>query len=434
MYIASYDLDPDVSFVSGNYDLYFMVADGTGETADDEYQNNDNELRITSATSPPQVIIDSTECDPSSVDRIGEYVTTISSQFSDSDSLSVEDFTVLFMIRDPNGNEIILVNNKSNGQSGEFGGSLLITSSSEGNYLASYTFDPDGSFQTGYFDLFCEVLDQHGNSDSDGYFLNSNELRITSSAAEPTVEAGATQVIPNIVDKTEDGYTTISARFEDVDSLTYWNFTVTFKVKDENGNEYIIVDSKGHEGPGEYGGTVSITPLGPNLYEASYLWNPPSIIANGNYSLYFKVEDEHGNFAEDEYNDNMNELLITGEVEEEPEDVVPGWFWIFLILILLIIFFIILFLSRRKKGEASYMPPQRTVEKTPPPYSYKNLTPVPPSTPPQQGDEILQPPSPPPPQDEGNIQPQSDPPQDNEGNINPPLASSSNSEQIKKEP
>lgn len=441
LYSASYDLDPDDSFVAGNYDLYLMVEDGTGETAEDEYQNNNNELRISSATSPPQVNIDSTECVPPSVDRIGEYVTTISTRFSDSDSLSVDNFTVLFKIRAPDNEEIILVNNKTNSQSGEFGGSLLITSSAAGEFTASYTFDPDGSFQEGYYHLFFEVSDQHGNSDTDGFFLNRNELRITSSAAEPTVEAGATQVFPNIVDKTENEDTTISARFEDVDSGSILNFTVTFKVKDEEGNEYILVDSKGHGEPGEYGGTVTFTSFGPNAYNVSYLWNPPLSMPNGNYSIYFKVEDEHGNFAEDGYNDNTDELMIKGEVEEEPEDL-PGWFWIFLILIVLIVFLIVIFLSRSKKGEASYMPPQTTSEITPPPYSYENLAPIPPAIPPQQGDESSQPPFPPPPQDDGNIQPPSvplqhddgniqppsAPPQEDEGKIKPPSTSSSNSE------
>lgn len=379
VYYASYDLDPDDNFITGFYDLYFEVEDGTGEVVEDGYQNNRNELQITSSTSPPDVDIDATQCDPNEVDKIGEYVTTISAQFSDGDSLSVNNFTVLFKIRGPDDREIVLVNNKTNGQPGEFEGTLSITSSAQGEYTASYTFDPDGSFKAGYYDLYFKVTDQHGNSDIDEYLWNLRELRITSSAAEPTVGEGATQVIPDVVDKAGDGVTTISAQFEDTDSDSVDNFTVTFKVRDEDGNEYVIVDSAKNGEAGEYGGTVSITSSSPNEYVASYVWNPPSSMPNGNYSLYFKVEDEHGSFAEDNYADNIDELMIIGEVEEDQDeqDGLQNWIWIPLILIILIIFLILLLLARRRKGKPSYMPPKTTEGDSPPPSSYEELSPSP---------------------------------------------------------
>jgi hypothetical protein len=416
LYSASYDLDPDNSFDAGNYDLYFMVEDGTGETAEDEYHNNNNELRISSSTSAPQVAIFSTECEPFTVDRTGAQFTTISAQFSDSDSLSIDDFSVLFKIRDPDDIEIILVNNKSHGQSGEFGGSLSITSSGSGEYEASYTFDPDGSFQPGYYDLFFEVSDEFGNSDDDGFSLNRNGLSIISSTAEPTVEPGTTQVNPSTVDKIAGEHTSILAQFEDIDTGSILHFTVTFKVRDEEGNEYIIVDSKKHGEPGEYGGTVTFASFGPNAYNVSYSWSPPLSMPNGNYSIYFKVEDEHGNFAEDDFGDNTNELTIKGEKYNGQGDL-PLWFWLFLILIVIIVFMIVIFLFRGNKKEASYMPPQATSDITPPSYSYDNLTPIPPSVPPQQYNENIPSESPPPPQDYESMPPPNALPAQDEGNV-----------------
>ncbi|MEE9150884.1 MAG: hypothetical protein V3U20_03520, partial [Thermoplasmata archaeon] len=387
IYTASYELDPDDSFITGFYDLYFKVEDGTGEAVEDGYQNNRNELEITSSTFPPHVNNDATQCTPNTVNKIGEYVTTISAQFSDSDSLSIDDFTVLFKIKGPDDREIILVNNKTNGQTGEFGGSLSIISSAEGVFTASYTFDPDGSFKAGDYDLFFKVIDQHGNSDTDEYFWNRNELEITSSAAEPTVDAGETKVNPNVVNKTGDDATMITAQFEDADSDSVSNFTVTFKVKHENGTEYVIVNSAKNGDSGEYGGTVTITLSGPNGYIASYVWNPPSSMPKGNYSLYFKVEDEWDNYAEDGYVNNLNELTIIGE-EGEPEgdgeeeqEAISNWAWILLVVIILIILFILLIAAKKRKGKAPYMPPKTTEEDTHPPSSYEDLSSSPPEEP-----------------------------------------------------
>jgi hypothetical protein len=387
VYTASYELDPDNSFTTGFYDLYFKVEDGTGEVVEDGYQNNRNELEITSLTLPPHVNDDATQCIPNTVDKIGEYVTTISAQFSDDDSLDIKDFTVLFKIRGPDDREIILVNNKTSDQAGEFGGSFSITSSAVGIYTASYSFDPDASFHAGDYDLFFKVTDQHGNSDIDEYVWNRNELKITSSAAEPDVDPGATQVNPNVVNKTEDVATMFTAQFEDTDSDSISNFTITFKVRDEDGIEYVIVSSAKDGEAGEYDGTVTITSSSPNVYIASYLWNPPSSMPNGNYSLYFKVEDEWGNYAEDGYVNNINELTIFG-IDEEPEhdgedgeEGIPYWAWILLVIIILILLLILFIVAKKRKGKAPYMPPKTTEEETSPPSTYEELSSSPPEKP-----------------------------------------------------
>jgi hypothetical protein len=384
IYIASYALDPNNSFIVGWYDLYFEVEDGTGEVAEDEYQNNLFGLRIRSTTSPPVIEFSATQCNPATVDKIGEYVTTISAQFSDSDSSNVTDFTILFKIRDSEDREIILVNNKTHGQAGQYGNSLSITSSAQGVFTASYTFDPDGSFFADDYDLLFRVTDQHGNTDIDEYFWNRNELEITSSAAEPTVDLGGTNVNPTVVNKTGDDVTMFTAQFEDTDSDLITNFTVTFKIRNEDGIEYVIVNSAKDGEAGEYDGTLTITSSSPNVYITSYLWNPPSSILNGNYSLYFRVEDEWGNYAEDDYINNINELTIFGITEEpeddekEKEDGIPNWAWILLIIIILIILLILFIAAKKRKGKTRYMPPKDTEEDTPPPSSYEDLSSSPP--------------------------------------------------------
>ncbi len=381
-YTASYNLNPDDTFISGYYDLYFKVEDGTGEEAEDAYQNNNNELLVTSPTQPPHVSWDTTQCIPDLVDKIGEHVTTISAQFSDSDSLNLSDFTVLFKIRDPDNDEIILVNNKTNGQDGELGGTLSITSSAQGVYTASYAFDPEGWFLVGGYDLYFKVTDQHGNSDTDGYVWNLNELQITSSAYEPTVDTGATQFIPNGVEKNGEKVTTISARFGDLDSDQLSDFTVTFKVKDEDGNEYLLVNQAKNGEAGEYGGTLMITSSSPNVYVASYVWDPPSNMPNGNYSLYFKVEDEYGSYAEDDYPDNANELTISGK-EEAPTEEPSTDIWILLIIIIIVLILLLLLAALKgRKKEQPDMPPRETGEEMPsPPSTTEEEFPPPPPPP-----------------------------------------------------
>lgn len=365
VYTATIVFDPDNSFIMGDYDLYFKVEDGTGEIVEDGFHQNQNDLTITSATSPPEVHNGATQCIPDTIDKMGEHITMISTQFSDEDSLNVNDFMVLFKIRDPDGNEIVLVDNKTNGQAGELGGSLSITSSATGVFTASYIFDPDNSFQIGDYDLYFRVTDEYGNRDTDGFNSNGNELHIISSVAGPTVDHGSTMVIPDVVDKMGDGVTMISAQFEDLDSDFVTNFTVTFKIKDEKGNEYVIVDSAKNGEAGEYGGIVTITSSSPNEYSASYLFNPPSSLPNGNYSLYFRVEDEYGSFAEDGYADNEAELQIIGEKEEKPEDF-PYYICIILAIIVVLLL-ILLAAAMRKKGEkeAPYTPPEETDQEMP---------------------------------------------------------------------
>jgi hypothetical protein len=355
IYTAAYDLDPDITFITGNYDLYFKVEDNVGESEEDDFQDNEDELEITSSTLPPQVSPGATQCIPDTVDKIGEHVTTISTQFTDSDTLSVDEFTVLFKIRDADNNEIVLVNNKTNGGAGELGGTFFNDTATTEIYTAFYEFDPEGTFEVGFYDLYFKVTDPHGNSAMDDFNRNSNELEITTSAFEPTLTSGTTEVTPKEVDKSGDGVTTISANFIDADSDHVSNFTITFKVKFEDGTEYILVDAAKNGEEGEYDGKLVITEStsSPNHYEASYAWNPPDDMPNGNYSLYFKVEDEWDMFAEDDYDVNTDELLIKGEGDEPGES--PIYLLILLLILLLIILLIIIFAlkSRKKKEEPS---------------------------------------------------------------------------------
>ncbi len=381
VFLATYELDPDASLISGNYDLYFMVEDGTGEAAEDVFQNNFDELQITGQAQPPSFRQGATQCIPDIVDRIGVHPTTISTQFTDRDSVNVTDFNVLFKIK-IDVNEIILVDNKTNDQPGEFGGNLLIISSGTGSYTARYTFDPDGSFPIGDYDLFFSVTDNQNNMAQDGYRANQDELEITSSVAEPSVESGSTQVNPNVINRSGNDVTTITARFEDADSNTVMNFTITFKIKDKNGKEYIIVDSAKNGETGEYKETLAITSIGPNSYVATYKFNPPSKMSSGGYSLYFKVEDEHGTYCEDGYVNNENELTILGKEQDGSED---GFnlLWVILPLVILIAIVVILLVLKKGKKEktAPYIPPPTTYNEIPPHASYENQYQSPPNPP-----------------------------------------------------
>ncbi len=379
VFTASYDFDPDEDFIIGDYDLYFKVDDGTGEWVEDGYMQNADELEITTSTIPPNVVHNSAKATPASVDKIGINYTTISARFSDEDSLEIGDFTVTFKIR--TGNEVFtLVDEKEHGQAGEFGGYLYI-SSAGGMYTANYTFDPDSRFPNGKYDLYFIVTDQHGNSDDDSWGNNEGDLELRTSCVEPSLTSGNTHAVPNEIDKAGSNETVISAQFYDPDSLDLQDFKITLKLRNENGIEYTLFDRAVNGEAGEYGGTLTITSSSPGMYTASYVWDPPSSFQNGVYDLYFKVEDEHGSYTIDDFEDNQDEFTIFGEsMEKDGGDGVDYLLPLILIVIILIAVMLIFLVLRKRKGK-----------KEP---SFRDLQPYPsqPTQPPQE-------PVPPPPQD-----------------------------------
>lgn len=381
VFTASYDFDPDQDFIIGDYDLYFKVDDGTGESMEDDYLHNIDELEITTSTIPPNVVHNSAKATPDSVDKIGVNYTSISARYSDEDSFEISDFTVTFKVRSQDNTVFTLVDDKGHGGAGEFGGTLKITSIG-GVYTANYTFDPDSRFPNGDYDLYFIVTDQHGNSDEDPWGHNKDEMELWTSWIEPSLILGNTHAVPAEIDKAGSNETVITAQFYDADSLDLQDFKITLKLKNEHGIEYTLFDRAENGEAGEYGGTLTITSSSPGVYTASYIWDPPSSLTNGDYDLYFKVEDEQGGFVIDDYEDNQGELTVFGEFAEEDDgdgdvNLLPLFLLFIIILIVILIIFLIL---RKRKGK----------EKP----SFQDMSPYPtqPAQPPQE-------PIPPPPQD-----------------------------------
>ncbi len=119
----------------------------------------------------------------------------------------------------------------------------------------------------------------------------------------PTVGTNDTTANPGTVIREGPETTTISATFYDIDSPPVASFTVTFKVRDSNGSETILVDNKRH-----LEGDLEITDGG-GTYTASYDWDPPDNQGTGTYDLYFSVSDGYAT-ATDGYENNLDELTI----------------------------------------------------------------------------------------------------------------------------
>jgi hypothetical protein len=290
---------------------------------------------------------------------------------------------VTFKIR--TGNDVFtLVDEKEHGQAGEFGGYLYI-SSAGGMYTANYTFDPDSRFPNGDYDLYFIVTDQHGNSDEDPWGHNKDELELWTSWVEPSLNSGNTHAVPTEIDKEGSNETVISAQFYDPDSLDLQDFKITLKLRNENGVEYTLFDRAVNGEAGEYGGTLTITSSSPGMYTASYVWDPPSSFPNGDYDLYFKVEDEHGSYTIDDFEDNQDEFTMFGKfAEEDDEDGVDYLLPLILIIIILIVILLIFLVLRKRKGKEE--PQFQDLQ----PYPTQPTQPVQPPQEPQ--DSIPQPP------------------------------------------
>ncbi|MFC1475263.1 hypothetical protein ACFLQG_01315 [Candidatus Zixiibacteriota bacterium] len=295
-YTASYDWDPGDGQVTGAYDLYFEVSDGT-DNAIDAYASNTDELTITQQY-VPTVTSGATQVSPATVNRVGANTTTISTQFTDLDIPGVGAFNVTFKVKDATETEYTLVNNQPNG-----GGNLTITDGGGGSYTATYDWDPGPAQATGAYDLYFEVSDGTDNA-IDAYVDNTNELTVIQQNA-PTVVAGATTVSPASINKIGANSTTISTTFTDLDIPGVGAFTVTFKVKDNVEGETILVNALTNGSGG-----LTITDGGAGSYTASYDWDPGDGQVTGAYDLYFEVSDGIDN-AIDAYASNTDELTIT---------------------------------------------------------------------------------------------------------------------------
>lgn len=315
LYTAAISWDPDVTVPVGMYDLYFSVSTIYG-LATDDYDNNNDELEIYSTGLPPQIITGSTSVLPSTVDVIGTATTMIFCEFIDTDNPAPDSFNVTFNVRPPSNqmNDVItLVNDKADGGAGEFGDTVSVQRSSDNNYIASYNWDPPETAEIGFYDLYFMVRDEFDNSAEDNYApLNLDELEIITSVTPPSITPGDTKCVPTSVNKIGSGTTKIYCEFTDSNFTDINDFSVTFKVRDPNDSEIVLVDNKLHGEAGEDPNQVSkveITYSG-TVFTAWYDWDPPITIMPGDYDLYFGVRNKDGGFASDSFSNNPDELLI----------------------------------------------------------------------------------------------------------------------------
>jgi hypothetical protein len=314
LYSATITWNPPMTQAQGKYDLFFSVSTLYG-TATDGFNNNPDELEIYSTGHPPDLDVGNTTCFPTSVDIVSRKMVTIYCEFSDADDPEFDVFNVTFKIRPPNdkmSDAITLVDNKANGGSGEFGGVVEVDKQTAGKYMASYDWVPPYWMDLGKYDLYFMVIDEWDNIAEDPFAQNQDELELTSSVEPPNIDAGDTICLPSSVNKIGNGTTEIFCEFSDSNFFNVTDFNITFKLRDPDDNEIVLVDNKAVGSSGEDPNqktTVEITYSG-TVFTASYEWDPPLTAAVGKYDLYFAVMNLDGGFAKDKFEDNTDELDI----------------------------------------------------------------------------------------------------------------------------
>ncbi len=304
-YTASYTYNPDDAQTEGLYDLYFEISDGI-DGAIDDYTANIDELEINEILPPesPVIASDDTRVTSGIVDRLGSNTTTIITDFSDGNKPDLSTFLVTFKIREPDDNtELILVNNLSHGAGG-----LTVLDLGNGNYRASYTYNPDDAQTLGAYDLYCEVDDGTATANAiDGFVINNNELTISEVIINdpPTMTAGITAVSVSPINKALGESTVITAQFNDTDQPGVSNYNITIKVRQQdNLTENILINDiiNGVSG-------LLITDLGGGDYSIQYTFYIGAQHPVGLYDLYIKVRDGFEEVVDD-YSDNPDELEI----------------------------------------------------------------------------------------------------------------------------
>jgi hypothetical protein len=307
-YTASMDWDPEDTVLVGHYDLMMGVEDPAGNSAKDGFGNNPDELLITSSNNAPTIVAGDTWADPALVVRTGSNETIFYANFTDSDNPPVDSFKITFKVLDPDDKEILLVDEKSNGEAGEFGNTLDIRNEA-GIYTASIAWDPVDTATLGKYDLFFSVYDGFHDIGQDPFANNEDELTITGSHEPPTLTVGNVRAVPNSVNREGTDFTTIFSEFKDPNFDNLNDFSVTFKVKDEKENELVLADGNMNGEIAESGTAVMVT-RSDDVFTASIHWDPPDSALTGNYDLYFEVQNLAGASVRDEYADNLDELIV----------------------------------------------------------------------------------------------------------------------------
>jgi hypothetical protein len=257
----------------------------------------------TSLTNPPQVIQGATKAIPGVIE-VGKDTTTISTEFTHSDSPSPDMFTVTLKVKDESGAEKILVEQNKNG----FGGLTITQDGGDPTkYNASFDWTPGVAQELGFYDLYFNVTDGITDAAEDQFVNNEDELELVPPPGLPIIAPGATIADPDSIKVEGNQATEISVNFSHVDQPAADSFFVTFKVRDPGNHQKTLVDR-------EQSGNAGLTVVGngDGTYVANFTWDPdPGVDPVGKYDLFSRVEDGNGAVAEDPFPQNLNELELT---------------------------------------------------------------------------------------------------------------------------
>ncbi|HSH00377.1 MAG TPA: hypothetical protein VLB27_10025, partial [candidate division Zixibacteria bacterium] len=317
-YTAKYTYDPGPAQTLGLYDLYCEVSDGTDNVIDG-FSNNLDELEIneTVANSAPVIAVGATAANPISVARFGASTTQLSVVFTDSDQPGVGAFAATFKLREPFSTTVITVADAlGHGQGG-----LTITDGGGGSYTAAINWNPSDNATVGEYDLYCRISDGTDFA-VDDFADNLNELTVTSAGenSPPVVPSDATYATPAAVERIGANPTTLMATFTDSDQPGVSAFIVSFKIRDTNNVDEIVLANNVGNGVGG----VTITDDGGGVYTASVNWDPPDAQALGYYDLYFHVTDGTADTSYDGFMNNLDELAVYDAVSNNAPTIVAG--------------------------------------------------------------------------------------------------------------
>ncbi len=314
-YRAEYTYNPDDAQTIGAYDLYFEVSDGSDNTIDD-YANNIDELSLLSQeiNFPPAMVAGTTSVAPSSMDRVGAGTVTFSANFSDANQPGIGAFYVTFQIRYPyNEGFLTIADSLQNGQGG-----MTVSDLGSGNYSAGFAWNPPDNITLGYYDLQGQISDGI-DIGVDDFADNPDELLISNGGENipPVVPSDNTFASPAGVERIGTNPTTISATFTDGDAASVSAFNVSFKLREpDNLDEIVLADNLSHGAGG-----VTITDGGGGIYTASISWDPSDVQTLGFYDLYFHVTDGI-DISYDVYTFNIDELQVLNAISNNPPTLV----------------------------------------------------------------------------------------------------------------
>jgi hypothetical protein len=312
----------------GKYDLYFGVRNKDGGYAKDNFDNNQDELTIETSGNAP--VITKTDCIPSTVSVEGANTAKIYSEFTDADNPEVANFSVTIKVRDPNGVELVLVNDKVHGGAAEVGGTVTIMKSGSG-YLASYDWDPQDTQNLGKYDLYFSVIDETLSEAISGFDNNQEKLELTTGEPQPT-----TPELTSGDSSHEGNIYTFAITYSDADNdppnadgvlLILGNNTYKMQESDPNDTDYSD---------------------GKDYYYSLEL-------EDGDYKYKFKVtNDDNDLFETDEF-----PLVVGPGAKKSEEEDNTLLILVIVVVVIIIIFLLVLFLIKRKSPEA---PPRGPME------------------------------------------------------------------------